>query len=61
MTEVGIGNLNQSRDMKENELVKFIDREQWLKELDNKDTLRLYRAHKRVISEEQFYGNTEEA
>ena len=63
MTEGGIRNLKQLKDMKESELVKLIDnvdREQWLEELDNKNTLRLYRTDKRVIRDEQFYDNTRE-
>ena len=39
----------------------MVDREQWVEELDNKSILTLYRTHKRVIREEQFYDNTEGA
>ena len=47
--------------MYEGERTDNMDQEQWLQELDDKDTLRLYRTHKRYIREEQFYDNTEGA
>ena len=54
--------MKQLRDLIENKLVKLIDnidQEHWLKELDDKDIFRLYRTHKRVIREEQFYDKEE--
>ena len=61
MEKVGIANTVQLKEMGKEEIRKMVNRfdeTTWLEELREKSTLTLYRQHKQVIREENFYDNT---